>query len=331
MKLTDFKTKSAWTIGILAIISLWIAFPLIFKYWVFKLLVTPPFTTENFASLGPIGDIYGSLTALFTSATLIVVLYSAYLQREANKDTRQAMADQLQHARDATATQLKQARKAVDDQLTQARDATVQQLTLVQATHDAQIIESKYAVFSSMFNILLNQKKTVLDSIYTGKEEFKPKVIFETLGLEFEHLIANNWKDLNHEVKKVEDMIFNQFLVSMDENMEKSFSFNELTSYFYMYIPLLLLIKNSSLKKEDKKIYFMVLSHSMTHDEQVTLLWFLIFSGDIKEALKDTQLIDTKFDINQMEFIMNNFHKSYFSHPEVLEHWNNHTNNKTPA
>ena len=139
MKLTDFKTKSAWTIGILAIISLWIAFPLIFKYWVLKLLVTPPFTTEAFASLGPIGDIYGSLTALFTSATLIVVLYSAYLQREANKDTRQAMADQLQQARDATVKQLRQARKAVDDQLTQARESTAQQLANAKELSDIQL------------------------------------------------------------------------------------------------------------------------------------------------------------------------------------------------
>lgn len=353
MKLTNFKTKFVWTIGVLAIISLWIAFPLIFKYWVFKLLVTPPFTTEPFASLGPIGDIYGSLTALFTSATLIIVLYSAYLQRQANIDARQAMADQLRQARDATATQLKQARKAVDDQLTQAKEATAQQLAhakelsdiqlvhakevateqlkLVQLTHDAQIAESKHGIFASLFNILLNQKKAILDNANTGKEELKPKEIFNILCIEFHSLIRNEWVDYDCNNQDNYKSIFDHFCKSMDGNIKESFSFEELTSYFYMLIPLILIIKNSNVKDDDKKIYFMVISHSMAQQEQVTLLWYMLFSNDIKNALQDTGLIDIYLEHTDLEFIVRNFDKSCFSHPNLIEDWDKYLENQNPT
>ncbi|MBD3843370.1 MAG: hypothetical protein IE909_16110, partial [Campylobacterales bacterium] len=269
-------------------------------------------------------------------ATLIIVMYSAYLQRQANEDARNAMAEQLQQARDATAQQLRQARDATAQQLRQARKAlrlqlqqaeesTTKQLELAESSHKAQILESQHAIFSSTFNILLSQKKVVLDNIYTGKEEFKPKFIFETLGCEFEHMIVNDWRELDHRNTKDEEIIFSYFLNTMDGEIQKSFCFNELVSYFYMLVPLILLIKNSKLRDEDKKIFYMVLSHSMTHYEQVTLLWFTLFSPDLKEALTDTQLIDTKFENNEMYFIMKNFSKSCFIHPEVLEHWNNLT------
>ncbi|MFM2331627.1 MAG: hypothetical protein RIQ74_450 [Pseudomonadota bacterium] len=156
----------------IGILALWIFFPIIFKYWVLHVLVTPPFTADVFASLGPIGDIFGGLTALFTSATLIIVMYSAYLQRQANEDARKAMAEQLQQARDATATQLNQARKALKQQLEQAREATEkqienakelsriellqtreatqQQIALAQSTHDIQIQETHFLRVNSI-------------------------------------------------------------------------------------------------------------------------------------------------------------------------------------
>ncbi|OUJ94987.1 hypothetical protein BFG48_000865, partial [Acinetobacter nosocomialis] len=137
----------------IGILLLWFFFPILFKYWVFHFLVSPPFTTENFVSLGPIGDIFGGLTALFTSATLIIVIYSAYLQRQANIDAREAMAeqlkqaekatqDQLTQAKEATKEQLEQAREATKEQLKQARESTKQQLDLAQATHEAQLKET---------------------------------------------------------------------------------------------------------------------------------------------------------------------------------------------
>jgi len=165
---------------VFGILALWIFFPIIVTFWVLHVLVTPPFTPEVFASLGPIGDIFGGLTALFTSATLIIVMYSAYLQRQANEDARKAMAEQLQQARDATATQLIQARQALRQQLDQARqateqqienakelsriellqtrEATQQQLALAQSTHDAQIQETKNTFFKTQFYNLLNYK-----------------------------------------------------------------------------------------------------------------------------------------------------------------------------
>ncbi len=132
----------------------WGMFPLFFK-WVMVGIGSKENELKDFGSLG---DIYGSLNTLFTSATLIIVLYSAYLQREANKDAREAMKKQLQQARDATAQQLREARRSTKEQIQQARDATEQQLEMSQSIHSAQMVESKHAIFSNMFNILLNQK-----------------------------------------------------------------------------------------------------------------------------------------------------------------------------
>lgn len=305
----------------------WGMFPLFFK-WVMVGIGSNQNELKDFGSLG---DIYGSLNTLFTSATLIIVLYSAYLQREANKDAREAMEKQLQQSRDATAKQLMQARKALRLQLEQAEESTSRQLELAESSHKAQMLESKHAVFSSTFNILLNQKKVVLDSIYTGKEEYKPKVIFEILGCEFQKMITNAWRTLDHNNDQDEDTIFKHAIKTLDGDLEKSFCFNDLVSYFYMLVPLILLIKNSKLKNKDKRIFYMVLSHSMAHYEQITFLWFSLFSPEIKEALTDTQLIDTEFDAEEMEFLMNNFSRSCFSHPVVLEYWNNPKNRKTLA
>ncbi|MDC5019695.1 hypothetical protein NRA03_18125, partial [Acinetobacter baumannii] len=110
MNLTDSQKRLLWGLGILFIFIIWITFPLIFKKWVFTLIVKPPFTPLEFAVLGPIGDIFGGLTAFFTSLTLIIVLYSAYLQRRANKDARVSMAEQMNRADKANAAQLNQAR-----------------------------------------------------------------------------------------------------------------------------------------------------------------------------------------------------------------------------
>ncbi|MDQ9038050.1 hypothetical protein RFH07_15815 [Acinetobacter seifertii] len=325
-----FENKRQVWLLVILIILIWLVFPFLFKAFM-SWMSWIGADLKTFADYGPVGDIYGSLNTLFTSATLIIVMYSAYLQREANKDARESMDKQLKQARSATAKQLLQARRALKLQLEQANDSTKKQIDLAQATHEAQMLESKYAVFTSMFNVLLSQRKTILDSIYTGKEEFKPKVIFVALCSRFETLIEDEWKVLNHNDPIIEEKILDEFLRCMNyENIDESFSFNELTSYFYILVPLLTLIKNSNLKDEDKAIFYMVLSHSMTHDEQMTLLWFAIFSEDIKVALKNTRLIDTLLAPELMDFMMINYDKSYFSHPDVLEYWNSYEN-QTPA
>ncbi|MFW2079663.1 hypothetical protein ACNPQK_01580 [Acinetobacter guillouiae] len=294
MKLTDFKTKSAWTLGILAIISLWIAFPLIFKYWVFELLVTPPVTTEAFTSLGPIGDIYGSLTALFTSATLLIVLYSAYLQREANKDTRDAMAAQLQQAREDTEKQLQQAREATQQQiehakqlaniqLTQSMEVSTKQLELAQATHDAQMKESQNTFFKSQFYLLLNYKNDV----------FKELKMCNRDGLELRgHSIFNElFKSLNNNIifkhsTNIEtidkDIIREAFNLSCNK-LNNDQDFNEIFSYFEIYATIIKLITSSKLDQKEINFYGDLLKVSTSKNEQMCIfllapMWDRLYS-----------------------------------------------------
>ncbi|QNW98626.1 hypothetical protein IC797_02920 [Acinetobacter seifertii] len=85
----------------------WLFFPNLFQWWAIHVWSIPVDQLDEMGKLGPLGDIYGSLNTLFTSVTLIIVVYSAYLQRQANKDAKEAVAEQLKQAREATAEQLR--------------------------------------------------------------------------------------------------------------------------------------------------------------------------------------------------------------------------------
>ena len=211
MNLTDFKKRLLWGLGILFIFIVWITFPLIFKTWVFTLIVKPPFTPLEFASLGPIGDIFGGLTAFFTSLTLIIVLYSAYLQRQANKDAREAMSEQLKQAKEASAEQLKQ-----------AKESTRQQLELARDTHSSQIKETQYSIFSNIFYSLLNQKHERSRVIFFEKDEQKIDLyqMFEYVNAKIFSLVDNQWKDVSDitisDLKKEFDLLLVEKISSVN-------------------------------------------------------------------------------------------------------------------
>ncbi|WON80797.1 hypothetical protein OK024_03160 [Acinetobacter sp. UGAL515B_02] len=162
---------------LIVLLIAWGLFPLFFK-WLMIGIGSKETALKDF---GTFGDIYGSLNTLFTSATLIIVMYSAYLQRQANKDARDAMERQLQQAREDTEEQLKQAREATEQQilnaqqlahiqLEHARQYSMDQLALARATHEAQIKESKDAIFTNKFYSHLNYKNAKLNSIFLTKK-----------------------------------------------------------------------------------------------------------------------------------------------------------------
>ena len=282
MKSTNMKKILIWGLGILAIISLWIAFPLIFKYWVFKLLVTPPFTTEHFASLGPIGDIFGGLTAFFTSLTLIIVLYSAHLQNQANKDARDAMDKQLQQARNATATQLREARRstneqiaqakyALSEQLKQAEEATRQQLALAKQTHDAQIQESKNAFFISQFYALLNYKNEKLNELIitdTNGKILKGQEIFRWFDIE---LCVNLGEKYDNDLDNLNIEKIEQEFKSITRKYNNNQTYYEIFSYFEIYSSLIKLLQSVNI--ENKAFYWELIRGSMTGYEQCCLFY----------------------------------------------------------
>lgn len=269
---------------------LWFFFPLLFKYWVFHYIVTPPFTTLDFANLGPIGDIFGGLTALFTSATLIIVMYSAYLQRQANIDARNAMAEQLKQAREATAEQLKQAKEATEEQLKQARESTKQQLDLAEATRDAQIKESQNAIFTTKFNSLLNYKDEMLKTFMVTKDNkiYEGREIFDIYFKHFENLIDNNWKD----IKKFNKFSIIEELRKCDRSFDEGVEFSDWYSYFLKIADIIKLVKNSGLQESEKEFFFSVVRSSMTMREQITLFWVAPVVPQIYPVLEDSKLFN---------------------------------------
>lgn len=301
---------------IILLIFIWGLFPLFFKW----LMIGIGTNKTNLEDFGALGDIYGSLNTLFTSATLIIVIYSAYLQRQANKDAREAMAKQLEMARVSMVEQIKQARISTAEQLNQAKSSTAQQLELARSSHDAQMQESKYAIFSSMFNILLNQKDAVLEKCGWGKKNFEPNKYFAFIAQDFELLLQGELKDYDIHDESTEEQINYDLILTMNKIINL-FSFDELTSYFYMLVPLVNLIKSSTINSSDKATYFTVISNSMTYSEQVTLLWFTAISHDFQELLKDTHLLNAHFDEGFAEFIKRNFDPSIFGHPRTLAYW----------
>lgn len=310
MNLTDFKKRLLWGLGILFIFIVWITFPLIFKTWVFTLIVKPPFTPLEFASLGPIGDIFGGLTAFFTSLTLIIVLYSAYLQRQANKDAREAMSEQLKQAKEASAEQLKQ-----------AKESTRQQLELARDTHSSQIKETQYSIFSNIFYSLLNQKHERSRVIFFEKDEQKIDLyqMFEYVNAKIFSLVDNQWKD-------VSDITISDLKKEFDLLLVEKNKFSQspnIYTYFLIYIDLFNLIRDSDLEENDKTFFKTVITNSMTIGEQLTFLWISAFTPILLEELKDTQVFDYFYHENLRSFVFKFHKKSHFRHAGFTEGWPN--------
>lgn len=295
----------------------WGMFPLFFK-WVMVGIGSKENELKDFGSLG---DIYGSLNTLFTSATLIIVLYSAYLQREANKDAREAMKKQLQQARDATAQQLREARRSTREQIQQARDATEQQLEMSQSIHSAQMVESKHAIFSNMFNILLNQKNEAQERLNQRLGEKNLQSLFGHLAEVFDLMIANDWKEFKVAQSKQRILIKDKLFEEIEKYTGESTIFDELQSYFYIYCSLVTLIKNKEDEGFDTDFYFGILSNLMSQAEQETFLWHCTASTYFRTKLKGSKLFDAYFSDEIAYFIFRNFKKSLFNHPIILKKW----------
>lgn len=325
----SFENKRHVGLLVVLVVLIWLVFPFLFKAFMFW-MEWVGVDLETFAAYGPVGDIYGSLNTLFTSATLAFVIYSTILQRQANKDARDAMADQLQQAKDATAeqlqqakdataVQLQQARDALDAQLKQASEATEQQITnakelantqleharesterqlaLAQATHDAQMLESRNAIFASKFYGLLNLKKDKLNNIEinilvdksrNGQELFKTIKCIEAIQLlqeKFNELTKRkeydvaSWKELRKD-----------FFSACNELKIKEIS--SIIAYFYTYIDILELVKNETNLKDDIKFYQSIVSNSMFLEEQEVLFWICPMFGNLKQMLNDSQLFN---------------------------------------
>lgn len=291
MKLTNFQIKLAWVVGIGLIICVWIGFPFIFK----TLLSFYAFP-EDFNEFGAFGDIYGSLNTLISSIALCAVAFSTWLQVTSLKENRQV---------------------------------NIKQISLAQEAHDAQIRESRYAVFVSMFNALMALKQAKLESlvIKNSTEKFVGFEIFNFLADAFTDSFYNKFENIDElNENKVKDHFY-RTLTRLNEGKK----FYDLGSFFLIYENLLRLIQDSNLDAEEKEYFRAAVRNSMSGAEQLTLFWMGAYSIHFKSFLKDSQLFSQFYGDKMMPFAIKFYDKSYFIHPKILMSWDKNLKEQNPA
>lgn len=283
MKLTDFQTKFVWGIGILIILLIWMIFPLIFKQ-----LISVYDLPENLKEFGAFGDIYGSLNTLISSIALCAVAFSTWLQVTSLNETR---------------------------------DANERQLKLAKEAHDAQINESKHAIFSNMFNSLLvlkNNSKEALNIeingshkghdyiFYNMKEKFLQRLSLE----EFEYFLELNRQDN-----------LTAFLNAFDELEGTNITGTSIVGYFQIYSSILDLIKHSNLSRQEKFFYYDLVGNTMSLNEQICLMWAGIGLQAVGERIKGTELFWINLQ-DHIEYIEKFYNRSCFCNDLFLDAWN---------
>lgn len=291
MKLTNFQIKLGWGVGIGSIICLWITFPFIFK----TLLSFYTFP-ENFNEFGAFGDIYGSLNTLISSIALCAVAFSTWLQ----------------------VTSLRETRKSNESQLLLAQEA-----------HDAQIRESRYAVFVSMFNGLMALKQTKLESLNIKNPEYN------YIGFEIFNFLADSFsKSFDNKFNNVyalsENDVKNHFFRVLKE-LNGDQKFYDLGSFFLLYENLLNLIYESDLDMKEKEYFKAAVRNSMSGAEQLTLFWMGAYSPKFKLFLKESQIFSQFYSDKMMPFAIRFHDKSSFSHPSILKNWERYANKRNPS
>lgn len=267
--------------------------------------------------LGPLGDIYGSLNTLFTSATLAFVIYATLLQRQANNDAREAMAKQLRQARNATRKQLRQSQLS-----------TKRQLALAQATHDAQMKESKYAIFSNMFYAALNQKHERFNMIEIRKDDKHLNIIQILLIINDElfRLITQEWKDISQLER---DEVHSKYMdtmkkISMESDFDIGDNLSNLSLYLVGYGNIFELINRNNLSKEDEYFFKCIVRDSMTIGEQVAMFWLAAFNYDVRIILEKNQVISNFFDERMMPFAVKFLSKDCFFSEHIKDKWHDY-------
>lgn len=285
------------TAGIFVLV--WLFFPNLFQWWAIHVWSIPVHQLDEMGKLGPLGDIYGSLNTLFTSVTLIIVLYSAYLQRQANKDARESMAEQLKQAKDAS-----------EEQVKQARESTRLQLALANATHDTQLQESRYSIFINGFNSLLNYKHNRYMSIQTtkGSRTYQAHEVFTHLNIALRDYMENDWKDIS---TVTPEQIEKAFYSVMNE-ISNIRNHTELMGYFATISDLYNFINRSSIKAEDKEFYKTMVLNSMSTGEQAALYWIGAFRSEFNTLARNERCFDFAYHENMMPFSIKFYSKECF-------------------
>ncbi|CAA0221653.1 hypothetical protein [Acinetobacter baumannii] len=290
--ITNGKVNYLWLVLITIGIFIFLTYPYFFNLWAVYFWHVPESELTDFTKLGPLGDIYGSLNTLFTSATLAIVIYSTILQRQANEDTRKAMYKELIQAKSLSSLQLKQ-----------AKQASAEQLNLVKETHNAQIKESQYTFFTNQFYSLLNLKENKFHKLKIKLKagHFEQDQIFIKLQIQFNRILEGV------ENEEITSDYLRQEFVEYIEAVDGSAS-DIVLSYFLIYGNLIKLIKSSSLSHDEKQFYFEILGNSMRLQEQVVFFWVSSFAMRFNYQLDYTYIFN-QFYNDKYLIVAKKFHR----------------------
>ncbi|EEY76035.1 hypothetical protein HMPREF0012_03018 [Acinetobacter calcoaceticus RUH2202] len=259
----------------------------------------------DLSDFGPLGDIYGSLNTLFTSATLIIVMYSAYLQRQANKDVRLSMEEQLKQAKDDSKAQLDHAKEALDRQLQQQEISNQNQLKIAEQSRLTQVRESKDAIFSSTFFNLLNYKEVRFNniSVEIDKKFVSATDIFFLFQEKFFSFLEEN-SDLStldeEDIRVKIDNLFDELNPQLADIVH---------DYMGVYWSLIELVKNSHYDWDNKIYYIRTISESMRVCEQVAFFAISPFVYRFRQCLEDSGFFGAFYHESFIDFALR-FHKS---------------------
>ncbi|TCB81672.1 DUF1542 domain-containing protein [Acinetobacter sp. ANC 4173] len=317
--------KILWVVLAGLLVLIWLFFPTIFNWWALNIWHVPSNELGKIGDLGPIGDIYGSLNTLFTSVTLVIVLYSVFLQRQANKDARDAVTDQLQQAKDATAEQLQQAKDATNEQLQQARDAldaqlnqariltdqqitnakelahnqmqqtrssTLEQMEFAQKTHEVQVQEGRSTFFSNQFFALLNYKNERLNSLKLTDLSGVTRTgyeIFPTLNSEYSKICFNTYKD---NIDKLDSLKVKEMFEHSCINLNNNNSYYEIFSYFSIYNSIIQLVRMATIQQHEKLFFWTLIRDSMSSSEQISIFYLAPIWPGLHNSLQDSYLFN---------------------------------------
>ncbi|HDK8955447.1 TPA: hypothetical protein PVK16_002273 [Acinetobacter baumannii] len=295
----------------------WLFFPNLFQWWAIHVWSIPADQLDEMGKLGPLGDIYGSLNTLFTSATLLIVIYSAFLQRQANKDAREAMAEQLKQAKEASA-----------EQLEQAKESTKQQLDLAQATHDAQIQETKNSFFTNQFYSLLNYKNESIKNLVLRDQYDKKLVGYEIFLILRTELVQNISIKYNNEIESLNVEKIRFEYESIIEKLNNGHRFFEIFTYFEIYISLFKLVDRADIDKRQKDFFYNLIRQSSTPSEQITLFFLAPIWDRLYDGLGGCRIFNSFATQSAEKFALKFYNKNYF----YTQEWNDFFDKQqTPA
>lgn len=304
----------------------WLFFPNLFQWWAIHVWSIPVDQLDEMGKLGPLGDIYGSLNTLFTSVTLIIVVYSAYLQRQANKDAKEAVAEQLKQAREATAEQLRQAKEATAEQLKQARESTIQQLDLAQSTHEAQIQETKNSFFTSQFYALLNYKNERIKTLTLRNDLDKTIVGYEIFTILRSELIQNIAIKFQEKMDDLNEDVIREEYENIINRLNNGHRFYEIFTYFEIYSSLFKLVDNADIDEDQKEFFSNLIRQSATPSEQITLFYIAPLWERLYKSLDGKQIFISFTPRNVEKFALKFYNKQYFCTSEWYVFFDNEQN-----